>query len=132
MTRVRRDLGHCKHLPASEGGVSPTIFQKSALIRVHLRRKVLRLLLLGTENRELLQQVPHPGSIFVSNDAGQTRFGAPQTLASKWGEGPRTIFRRISVDPRRKSFCGCFCWEPRTENCFSKSPPPHRFPPLMN
>src|SRR5260370_33615339 len=37
----------------------------------------------------------------------------------------------VCVQPRGKSFCGCFCWELRTENCFSKSPAPHRFSPVM-
>src|SRR5260370_41561907 len=37
----------------------------------------------------------------------------------------------VCVQPRGKSFCGCFCWELRTENCFSKSPTPDRFSSVM-
>ncbi len=47
------------------------------------------------------QQVPHPGSIFANNDAGQARFLGLKTPASKWGgERSSQIFRKISVDPR--------------------------------
>jgi len=86
MMQVRRDLRRFKRLRASGWGAChlPKICVDLAFI---CGEKPLRLLLLRTESRELLQQVPRPGLIFASNDAGQARSAAPQTPASKWVGG---------------------------------------------
>src|SRR5260370_38608892 len=87
MTRGRRVLGHGNHLPAS-GGHNP--LQKSALICVHLRQKVLRLSFetrnLKSETASKLPASPRPGSIVANNDAGQTRFGGSSDTSSKWSK----------------------------------------------
>ena len=59
-----------------------------------LRRKLFEnsfvIGILGTEDhRQTASKSPTPGPIFASNDAGQTRFGALKTLASKWGLPPQ-------------------------------------------
>jgi hypothetical protein len=79
------------HDPSEQGGPP---------IRANLRQAFLR-----TENRELPQQVPHPRSIFVSNDAGKTRFGTLKTPASKWvGALTQQVGSAISPKGRSQDF----------------------------
>ena len=71
------------------------------------------------------QQVLCPGLVFASNDAGQTRFAALKTPASKWGGGPAILQKSalIRVHLRRKAFAVAFAenWVPlelATWSCF--------------
>src|SRR5260370_22138587 len=83
-----------------------TLFPYTTLFRSICGEKPLRLLLLRTENCELLQQVSRPRSVFASNDAGQTRFGHVKPLPASGVGAPTQSSESalLCVHLRRKVF----------------------------